>query len=1792
MARNFDIKITVGTAPGPYTIYYDVIGPSNIATLTSNSQPATNISYSSLTTGNGVNVIVPDETTNLFLYNISCSNYNSYVIPSPSASPTPTLTPTITPTSSIPPTPSITATITPTSSITPTQTITPTKTVTPTVTATPTITPTITPTQVPILAVNFEATNVNYCSEPIHYTFDITTTQGYTVGTTYVEVQIPSGYTHGGYNYVYYDGQAVGGGIFGPPVTDWYDGCNGIMTGTSFGCTYGVIKLELYKEIGRGHYYTIGFDVTPNDYGALTVVGDAQYGAQTVLDTDTLTFNEPSLTTTVYPTNKYYYYDYDNDLVTGTTSSILEYCKESIMEVHITGNQTCTVGDTLIELTIPTGYTLPNDRAIFQYIKYDGNFIEYPVDAYYDEANGCDGRQTTNGCTLNTIKYTLHKPIGDGHTYTLGFVVKPQTWDSVTTTAIVTNLGVNFNGSYTFDLTPLTFDITQTGYGDSSDFTTCTGLTPQYSTLLTANERNPLDYNTEITIDVDVKLASGSTGRTYCDVTLKNIIDTNIYEFLGFEYVKYNDQLIGGEFLTIFGTDVSYWYQGCDGTSGGGNNTVGTLTCSGNTIEYLLHQKISATDNYTLGFRVRHKVYGEYNNTATVKYGNITTTDTLTYTIDAPVLTITKTILDLPIKDFTFRYLITIDSDRVNRLPFIVEDTLPNTIELGSYGNPYGLSYSGSPGSSITNLDWNQTTDHLKLQINDTLGIWYGSGTTISECGLQYDQFGNPIPNNTPTFPYITTEYDVLTELGPYASEYWGDYSQFSLTRNTFKFLFYATATEYGTYENCTTVTYSGDTFNITDTGCTTIDVAAYIGLSVNCVVGYLDPSGGTTIRGDINIDNAFTIPTGAYYSGTCLNSYDDVLYLFNANDPTNAYFEFRPDTDNYDAENPLTTHTTIYLDLFDSTGKKIATNLGSIFTNHITFYEQFPQCSALQGSVTTATNNNTLAVFANSVDIFKFNSTTGAFKYSITDYVGDTFNIGWTGNTDSSQLYLKVQVADSGNTLTTVYEYSAVNPFNPLDLPNATGLTLNAGESFVITANSTVSTTPYPTSSITPTRTITPTPSISLTPSIVATSSITPTPSITKTATITPTPSITATATITPTPSITATATITPTPSITATITPTPSITKTATITPTPSITATQTPTPTITATITPTSSITATATITPTPSITATITPTNSITPTPSVTATKTPTPSITATTTVTPTPSVTATQTPTPTITATITPTPSITATRTITPTPSITATQTPTPSITATITPTSSITPTMTMTPTTPIRQLLNVHFATTQTEACYGPYTFANLYWQGSSSSPQVNDVVYSQATISSTYWASVGYYSAGSDVYTVGANGVVTAIGICPTITATPTKTPTQTPTPSITPSSTSLPTYSVTPAFSNVNEGSSLTFNVNTTRIANGTTLYWSINTNGSSSPSDFGSTSGSFTINSNAGSFSVSLNADQVTEGAETFFVYVRTDSVSGSIVATSSTVTINDTSTYPAVSITYTVSCLGTTSNSGRIRFTSITGGNGGPYELSVDNGGTWTGWTGSVLQLDNVPDGGYNLKGRDNIGNVSSTYYEVINCYVTPSLSPTPTSSVTPTRTPTPTSSITPTPTMTRTPDAIVATITTVNASCYGYSDGSITVTNVSGGYGGTFQTKLNSGGTYTNWTSSTTYSNLPSGGYTIYVKDSAGREVTFGTAIGSNSAINLYAYSSSNSIIATAYGNSSYGKTFELYQDVSAPYNDNNGYMVSSTYVASGDPFTATFSNLGSGYYYVIVTEDYSGCFEIGTTIAI
>jgi len=109
-------------------------------------------------------------------------------------------------------------------------------------------------------------------------------------------------------------------------------------------------------------------------------------------------------------------------------------------------------------------------------------------------------------------------------------------------------------------------------------------------------------------------------------------------------------------------------------------------------------------------------------------------------------------------------------------------------------------------------------------------------------------------------------------------------------------------------------------------------------------------------------------------------------------------------------------------------------------------------------------------------------------------------------------------------------------------------------------------------------------------------------------------------------------------------------------------------------------------------------------------------------------------------------------------------------------------------------------------------------------------------------------------------------------------------------------------PVYAISASAASVNEGSSVIFTVTTTNVDSGTTLYWTTNTvSGTVNASDFSdsATSGSFVITSGSGTVTRTLANDLTTEGSESFQLQIRTGSTSGTIVATSSTVTISDTS-----------------------------------------------------------------------------------------------------------------------------------------------------------------------------------------------------------------------------------------------------------------------------------------------------
>lgn len=113
-------------------------------------------------------------------------------------------------------------------------------------------------------------------------------------------------------------------------------------------------------------------------------------------------------------------------------------------------------------------------------------------------------------------------------------------------------------------------------------------------------------------------------------------------------------------------------------------------------------------------------------------------------------------------------------------------------------------------------------------------------------------------------------------------------------------------------------------------------------------------------------------------------------------------------------------------------------------------------------------------------------------------------------------------------------------------------------------------------------------------------------------------------------------------------------------------------------------------------------------------------------------------------------------------------------------------------------------------------------------------------------------------------------------------------------------------PTYSITESASTITEGQSVRFNVVTTNVTNGTTLYW-INT-GTTNSVDFTDSvnSGSFTISNNTATIIRTLNTDLTIEPTETIILQLFTTTI-GTVVATSGVVSVVDTSPAATYSIT---------------------------------------------------------------------------------------------------------------------------------------------------------------------------------------------------------------------------------------------------------------------------------------------
>jgi len=177
-------------------------------------------------------------------------------------------------------------------------------------------------------------------------------------------------------------------------------------------------------------------------------------------------------------------------------------------------------------------------------------------------------------------------------------------------------------------------------------------------------------------------------------------------------------------------------------------------------------------------------------------------------------------------------------------------------------------------------------------------------------------------------------------------------------------------------------------------------------------------------------------------------------------------------------------------------------------------------------------------------------------------------------------------------------------------------------------------------------------------------------------------------------------------------------------------------------------------------------------------------------------------------------------------------------------------------------------------------------------------------------------------------------------------------------------------PSATLSPSANPINEGSTMTFTVTTTNVSNGTTLYWTLENVSNWESSDQSATSGSFTVSGGSGTFSFTITSDGYTEGTEQFLARVRVNSTSGTIIGTSATISINDTSTGTPEPTGYVLTA-GTKA--------PVFGAGGGTYPPS--------GWTG--LQNGSVDDNFVNA----NIPSftINSTSYTTVsigsNTYLT-------------------------------------------------------------------------------------------------------------------------------------------------------------------------------------------------------------
>ena len=111
-------------------------------------------------------------------------------------------------------------------------------------------------------------------------------------------------------------------------------------------------------------------------------------------------------------------------------------------------------------------------------------------------------------------------------------------------------------------------------------------------------------------------------------------------------------------------------------------------------------------------------------------------------------------------------------------------------------------------------------------------------------------------------------------------------------------------------------------------------------------------------------------------------------------------------------------------------------------------------------------------------------------------------------------------------------------------------------------------------------------------------------------------------------------------------------------------------------------------------------------------------------------------------------------------------------------------------------------------------------------------------------------------------------------------------------------------PTVNVSESATSVNEGGSVTFTISGSNIPDGNYYYTIYEEEGTVASTDFNpaNLNGVFSVNNNSGSITITIAEDITSEGPDKFKIQIRTGSISGTVIAESSAITINDTSRTP--------------------------------------------------------------------------------------------------------------------------------------------------------------------------------------------------------------------------------------------------------------------------------------------------